>query len=85
MTKHIFGQSFYQITVLCIIIFFGDRFIPEDLPDLKDVNGNSIIYNNGTGYIRSGRINMPFSLQSDYHPLEIVNLSTSTDWLILLF
>ena len=74
MTKHIIGQSFYQITVLCVIIFYGDQFIPESLSDVKDIHDNSLIYSNGTQYIRSGRLKLPFSLQNDYHPLEIVTI-----------
>lgn len=72
MYKHIIGQSIYQATVLSIIVFLGDRFIPENLPDEKDDDGKSIIYNDDTGFIRSGRLKYPFSIKNDYHPLEIV-------------
>jgi hypothetical protein len=74
MLKHIIGQSIYQISILCVIIFLGDRFIPENLPDELDANGKSMIYSEGTKFIRSGRLKHPFSIANDYHPLEIVNL-----------
>lgn len=65
--KHIIGQSIYQITIICVIIFFGDRFIPENLPDVKDSNGKSIIYTEGTSFIRSGRPKYSFSTETDYN------------------
>lgn len=74
MLKHIFGQSVYQVTALLALIFAGDKFIPENLPDQLDENGNSIIYAPGTHFVRSGRLNYPFSLKDDYHPLEKVPL-----------
>ncbi len=73
MIKHIFGQSFYQIAALLVLIFVGDKFIPEDLSDQKDEQGVSIIYAPGTKFVRSGRLKYPFSFEDDYHPLEIVS------------
>jgi hypothetical protein len=29
MTKHIIGQSIYQVTILLILVFAGDQFLPE--------------------------------------------------------
>ena len=29
MTKHIIGQAIYQVTVLLILVFAGDTFLPE--------------------------------------------------------
>lgn len=36
MKKNIIGQSIYQIAVLVVLIFFGERFIPEELDALDD-------------------------------------------------
>ena len=60
MFKHIIGQSVYQFAVMMILVFMGDRFIPEypgrfdetifkDHPEYKySPNGHTI---------RSGRFN----------------------------
>ena len=66
MIKQILGQAFYQVVVICVIMFFGDKFIPENLTDVVDVNGNSVIYAPGGKYVRSGRMKYPFSLTDDY-------------------
>lgn len=29
MTKHIIGQAIYQVTILLILVFAGDKFLPE--------------------------------------------------------
>jgi len=29
MTKHIIGEAVYQIAVICIILFAGDKFLPS--------------------------------------------------------
>ena len=29
MCKHIIGQAIYQLTILLILIFSGDKFLPE--------------------------------------------------------
>lgn len=29
MFKHIIGQAIYQITILLILVFAGDKFLPE--------------------------------------------------------
>ncbi len=34
MTKHIIGQSIYQVTILLILVFAGDQFLPEYEDDL---------------------------------------------------
>lgn len=69
MVKHILGQGIYQIIILLVIIFSGDKFIPENLPD-KLEDGNSIIYApGGKDFVRSGRIKHAFSLQNDYDPV----------------
>lgn len=42
MFKHIIGQSVYQMTVLMIICFCGDQFIPEVKDDLDIVINNKM-------------------------------------------
>ena len=37
MMKHILGQSTFQIIIMCIIIFHGPNFIPEEI-DALDYN-----------------------------------------------
>jgi len=62
MLKHIIGQAIFQLIVMLIMIFLGDKFIPEfpgkydqtyflDHPEYKYANG--II----GGTVRSGRLN----------------------------
>jgi len=34
MKKHIFGQASFQIVIMCILIFIGPEFIPEDIDDV---------------------------------------------------
>lgn len=66
MIKHICGQAIYQVAVLTVLIFAGDKFIPENLPDVTDANGKSIVYAPGGKYVRSGRLKYPFSFEDDY-------------------
>ena len=33
MLKHIIGQSIYQLTVMLIVVFMGEKFIPEYVDD----------------------------------------------------
>lgn len=45
MLKHIIGQSIYQLVVLMIVVFMGERFIPEyvdehDLVSDADYSGH---------------------------------------------
>ena len=43
MAKHIIGQSIYQSIVLCIFLFIGPDFLPEEIDsDYEDV-GNKIL------------------------------------------
>jgi hypothetical protein len=58
MMKQIFGQGFWHLTLLIIVVFTGDLWIPESLPtDVMDskynvspyYNSNIVIFlNNGT-------------------------------------
>ena len=66
MLKYIVGQGIYQSFVLMLIIFAGDRFIPEMGPDELANDGTSIKYSI-FGSIRSGRMYYPFSTAGDYH------------------
>lgn len=63
MFKHILGQSVFQLAVILLLVFLGDRFIPEypgaydgtyfaDHLDWKYKDGNVL-----NGVIRSGRFN----------------------------
>ena len=36
MKKNIIGQAIYQISVLIVLIFFGETFIPEEIDGLDD-------------------------------------------------
>ena len=36
MKKNIIGQAIYQIIVLTVIIFLGEKFIPEEIDALDD-------------------------------------------------
>lgn len=36
MFKHIIGQSIYQLVILMLLVFYGDRFIPEYADTLDD-------------------------------------------------
>lgn len=49
MTKHVVGQAIYQIIVLFVILFAGEKFIPED-----NILVAGIPFSFG-GYIRTGR------------------------------
>jgi len=53
MSKHIFGQAVYQMTIIFIIVFAGDYFIPEFLNVAPDDIPKA--YSPG-GYVRSGRL-----------------------------
>lgn len=76
MIKQILGQALYQVVAICVIIFWGDRFIPENLPDVTDPTGQSVIYSPYGKYVRSGRMQYPFSLKNDYEDLyEVPNKS----------
>jgi magnesium-transporting ATPase (P-type) len=33
MTKHILGQAIYQIAVICVFLFLGDKFLPSGYSD----------------------------------------------------
>ncbi len=73
MIKQILGQALYQIVAISVIIFLGDKFIPENLPDVLDAQGQSVIYSASGKYVRSGRMQYPFSLTNDYKDLYTVS------------
>lgn len=61
MFKHIIGQAIFQFTVIMILVFFGERFIPESV----DIYDSTIFANNPEnkwyngivgGTVRSGRM-----------------------------
>jgi Ca2+ transporting ATPase len=59
MMKHILGQAVYQITVMMVIVFAGDYWIPEFLTPSSDLPAEAIYSNNANGdqqYVRSGRL-----------------------------
>lgn len=57
MMKHILGQAVYQFTVMMVLVFSGDKWIPEYLP-LEPMPGYPYelkYYSEGGKYVRSGR------------------------------
>lgn len=56
MLKHIIGQSIFQLTVMMVLIFAGERFIPEymDSSDTGVFAGHPEYKWNGE-FVRSGR------------------------------
>jgi len=57
MMKHILGQAVYQFTVMMVLVFSGDKWIPEYLP-LEPMPGypEELKYYSDSGkYVRSGR------------------------------
>lgn len=73
MFKHIIGQAIFQLTVMILLVFLADRFIPEypgkydhtyfkDHPEYKYANG---IMGMGAT-VRSGRLNF-INGEKDYY------------------
>jgi len=73
MMKHIISQAIYQITVIMVIIFAGDYFIPEYLTPKPDLPA-SVIWSPHTNgdqhYVRSGRLYMINGEDPDYLNLQ---------------
>jgi Ca2+ transporting ATPase len=70
MMKHIIGQAIFQIIVMMILVFAGEKIIPE-YPDSLDTSEflNKMHYKWGAdGYVRSGRFYMPNG-DDDYWPI----------------
>src|SRR5438128_577314 len=67
MMKHLLGQAIYQLTMLMIFVFSGDKWIPEYYPDEEStsVPGTSKFYS-ASGHVRSGRAYMIGSSDEDY-------------------
>ena len=42
MMKHIIGQAVFQITVLLVLLFFGQTFIPEYADGYDAMIGNNL-------------------------------------------
>ena len=42
MMKHIIGQAVFQITVLLVLLFFGQTFIPEYADGYDTMIGNNL-------------------------------------------
>ena len=64
MLKHIIGQALYQLTVLMILVFAGEHFIPEYVDSLDSTtfaNHPEYKWHNGIvgGTVRSGRLYKP--------------------------
>lgn len=64
MLKHIIGQAFYQLSVLMILVFAGEYFIPEYVDSLDSgvfANNPEYKWHNGVvgGTVRSGRLYKP--------------------------
>lgn len=82
MFKHILGQAIFQFTILLILIFDGENFLPE----YSDRFDNEILKSNGVNwsvkyhgeYVRSGRhIFMDDPEKKDYEDLENVRIIIS--------
>mmetsp|Transcript_20079 Transcript_20079/g.17181 ORF Transcript_20079/g.17181 Transcript_20079/m.17181 type:complete len:253 (+) Transcript_20079:1-759(+) len=79
MMKHIIGQAIYQFTIIMILVFNGEKWLPEDLPfDVdteRDKGGDptgEYVYYEGAPctdcdpHMRSGRAYMIDSADDDY-------------------
>lgn len=62
MTKHIIGQSIYQLIILFIILFLGPQFI-------KETNASYIQYGFGFKYC----FNASVIVQPSFNPMNITN------------
>lgn len=67
MMKHILGQAIYQLIMLLVFTFSGDKWIPEYYPDAEStsVPGTSKFYS-PSRHVRSGRSYMIGSTDPDY-------------------
>lgn len=80
MFKHILGQAIYQFTILLILIFNGDNFIPEYADKFDDKIHDEILdlnikyhFIDGIKYVRSGRYtSISDPEDKDYEELEKV-------------
>jgi hypothetical protein len=73
MLKHIIGQSIFQLSVLLILVFYGETFIPEEVDALDRstfLNLPQHKWHNGVvgGTVRSGRLHT-ISGRDDYRPI----------------
>lgn len=73
MFKHIIGQAIFQLIIMLVLIFAGDKFIPE----FVDSNDSGVFANNPRwkwtdgmigGTVRSGR-NIFINGTDDYNPI----------------
>lgn len=70
MLKHIIGQSLFQLTVMFLLVFVGEQFIPEYADSLDSTtfaDHPEYKWHNGVvgGTIRSGRL-FHFNGDKDY-------------------
>jgi len=78
MMKHILGQAIYQFTIIMILIFSADKWIPEYRDnELVQIDGEllSRFYSDCPGeckYMRSGRPYFISSGDDDYERFETV-------------
>lgn len=72
MFKHIICQAIFQLTVILVILFSGERWIPEAPDAFDDVIGSNLNhkYANGIvgGTVCSGRFNYIDGTR-DYYPI----------------
>lgn len=65
MKKHILGQAIFQIIIMCILIFNGPEFIPEEIDSLDSsgvyIGNPHYKWHNGVvgGTVCSGRFYTP--------------------------
>lgn len=81
MTRNILGQACYQLAVMMVLIFTGDRWIPEtSYAPYKEHEGKDgytqfSSYGDGRSYVVSGRRFVPFSTVEEYkHSWEVVSV-----------
>lgn len=72
MFKHIICQAIFQFIVIMILVFTGDKWIPESPDHFDDIIGSDLQakYADGivNGFVRSGRLNFVSGGQ-DYFPI----------------
>lgn len=87
MTRNILGQAAYQLVVMMILIFTGDRWIPErSSPHYAQFEGEYggfsefSSYGGGNRFICSGRRFQPFTNTEEYkHTWSVVSINNNNN------
>lgn len=83
MTRNILGQAAYQLVVMMVLIFTGERWLPErssphyaQYESVYEGFSQFSPYNGGHSYVASGRRFSPFSNNEEYkHTWAVVSES----------